>query len=41
MPSINFNNLRQVALVGNVTTGGFINLGSSVPTPAANFNVQV
>jgi hypothetical protein len=41
MPSINFNNLRRVALVGNVTTGGFINLGSSVPTPAGSFNVQV
>jgi nitrous oxidase accessory protein NosD len=39
--SIDFNWCTKVALIGNVTTGGFDNLGSSVPTPPENYNVQV
>lgn len=39
--SMNFNFRRNVALMGNVTTGDFINLGSSVPTPHTHFNVKL
>jgi hypothetical protein len=39
--SMDFNGLNQVSLLGNVTTGGFLQLGGSVPTPAASFNLQI
>ena len=41
IPSMNFNGLREVALMGNMTTGVFVNLGSSVPRNRANFNIRV
>lgn len=41
IPSINFNNLKPVVLMGNVTTGGFIKLPASVPAPQDLFNVEL
>lgn len=37
--SVDFNGNQQVALVGNMTTGKFLNLGGSVPSPPESFNV--
>lgn len=39
LPSINFNDAERVSLMANVVTGGFINLGSSVPNVYVDFNV--
>ena len=41
IPSMNFNGLREVALMGNITTGDFVNVGSSVPRNRANSNIRV
>lgn len=40
-PSMDLSAIRQVALVGNIHTGALINIGSTVPAPAASFNVQL
>lgn len=37
--SLSFRN--KVALMGNVTTGDYIDVGTVIPTPIANFNVRV
>ncbi|WIM04785.1 MAG: right-handed parallel beta-helix repeat-containing protein [Candidatus Nitricoxidivorans perseverans] len=34
-------NRNKVALMGNVTTGGYLNVGAVTPMPIANFNVRI
>ncbi len=41
LPSMNFNYIKEVAVMGNVTTGDLINLGNYIPTPQENFNVKI
>lgn len=39
--SMSLANRPQVALMGNVTTGGYIQVGTVKPTPISDFNVQI
>jgi hypothetical protein len=38
--AMNLDNAPKVALMGNVTTGDFINVGTAVPSPYTSFNVK-
>lgn len=39
--AVSLANRNKVALVGNITTGDYINVGTVTPLPIANFNVRV
>lgn len=39
--SMSLGRRDKVSLMGNVTTGGYINVGTVTPTPIANFNVRI
>ncbi len=39
--SMSLANRAHVALVGNVTTGGYLNVGTVTPAPIASYNVQI
>jgi hypothetical protein len=39
--SFNLGNRPRVAVLGNITTGAFIGVNTTVPTPHTNFNVQI
>jgi hypothetical protein len=38
-PSIDFNDVERVAVMGNITTGSLINLPNPIPSPPEQFNV--
>jgi hypothetical protein len=38
---VSLANRNKVAIVGNITTGDYINVGTVTPLPIANFNVRV
>jgi hypothetical protein len=38
---MSLGNRNQVALMGNVTTGDYIQVGTVIPAPINNFNVRI
>ena len=39
--SMSLANRNKVALMGNVTTGDYVDVGTVTPTPYGNFNVRI
>ena len=39
--SMSLSNRPKIALMGNITTGNYINIGTVTPTPIMNFNVKI